>query len=155
MSEKAIQEGLQDIFQALAGYENADVVINDWGVLDGEIVKAPYVIIGNANIFTGRQDAQTANTRWDVEVYLFIGFPPGSTWKAVLDDFRDKRQTLLDTMNSSDNRSANGIESVTIDVVRQGAPVEYWYDPSTPPDMLASSTPLFVYQMMIFEAEEY
>ena len=71
MSEVTIQAAVQDTLQAMAAFAAADIVINDWSILDSSTFAAPYVIIRTADSVTSRQDTMTPNTRWQIPVTLF------------------------------------------------------------------------------------
>ena len=68
MSEKLIQEGIQDAIQAMDAYANADVVINDWTILDQADSAAPYVIIENSDTFKAPQTAGDPSRTWEIPV---------------------------------------------------------------------------------------
>ena len=151
MSEATVQAGLQTLILAMDEFNSDDVVINDWDVLDGEMAKSPFVIISNADNFIARKDTASAVTTWEMKVTLYQEFK--ENWKDAYNSFRTNRQALIDTMNITDNRSADGISGVTIDEIRAGSPLQIWVDPGLPDDTQAM--PLFISQELIFDVEEF
>jgi hypothetical protein len=103
MSEATIQLGIQAALRAMSEFEDADIVINDWSVLDQSSSAAPYVIIENADDFTSRQDTVTPVTRWEIPLTLIERF---DDWQPALDNLRTRRQAIIDKINSDDIRSA-------------------------------------------------
>jgi len=152
MSEATIQSGLQTIIQGMAAFANADVVVNDWGILDGAVSAAPFVIISNADNFVGRRDTTTPNTVWEVAVTLYEAF---TEWATTLDNFRTRRQAIIDELDSGDNRSANGLEGVTIDEIRNEGPIEPYYGPYITADEIPEAIPQFLTQTWILTCEEF
>lgn len=148
-NEKAIQDGLQTLIQAMSQFANADVVINDWTVLDGSTLSAPYILITNADDFNSQQNVSSPETRWNIKIILVERF---LDWKTSLNSFRQDRQALIDQLNSDDNRSANGITAFTIDVLRSNGPIIGGYLTEEPE---RGETPIFLLQEMIAECEEY
>ena len=153
MSEKTVMEGLQTLILAMAEFSSGDVVINDWDVLDGEMAQSPFVIISNSDNFIARKDTASAVTKWEIKVTLYQEFK--ENWKDAYNSFRTNRQALIDTMNITDNRSADGISGVTIDEIRPGSPLQIWVDPGTPADLQGTVMPLFISQELIFDTEEF
>lgn len=152
MSEKSVQEALQDLLQSMPEFADADVVINDWRVFDQYVGDAPYAIIANANDFRARQDTKTANTKWFVPVALVMNFVE---WDTTMNALRDLRQAVVDLMNTSDSRSADGQNGVTIDLVRSDTPITPWYPPYTRAEDMADAVPQFIFQRIILEVEEW
>ncbi len=153
MSEATVQAGLKTLILAMSEFSSGDVVINDWDVLDGEMAKSPFVIISEADNFIARRDTTTPNTKWEVKVTLYQEFK--ENWKDAYNSFRTNRQALIDTMNITDNRSADGISGVTIDEIRAGSPLQIWVDPGTPQELQSRVMPLFISQELLFDVEEY
>ena len=152
MSEKTIQEGIQATIQALAAFDNADVVINDWDVLDQSTAQAPYVIIQNTDDPIITMQTLSGNMAWSIPVTLIERF---TDWKETLNNFRTRRQAIFDTYNAAGTaRSAGGIEAVDIHTIRTDGPIENLYDPDMPDDLLDPSSPIFITQRFIFEVDE-
>ena len=155
VSEKTIQEAFQTILQALSIFEDNDVVINDWSVLDISTDNAPYVIIENSDDWSSRRDNVTATDDWRIPFTLAVKLG-AETWKTALDNFRDARQAILDTMNADGTaRSAGGQAGVDIQVIRPDGPKGYIYSPDVDPEQQPYATPLFVSQRMILEVKEF
>ena len=152
MSEKTVMEGLQTLILVMAQFSSGDVVINDWDVLDGEMAKSPFVIISNSDNILARKDTASAVTKWQIKVTLYQEFV--ENWKDAYNSFRTNRQALIDTMNITDNRSADGISGVTIDEIRPSTPLQIWVDPGTPSELQGTVMPLFISQEFIFDTEE-
>jgi hypothetical protein len=153
MTEATIQAGIQDVIQAMPEFANADVVINDWSVFDQSGSHAPYVLIQSSDELSSRQDAQTPNTFYMIPVTLIEWF---TDWKETLDNFTTRRDALLTKFNGTeDDRSANGLESTTVDVIRTEGPIGQAYPAYLEPDEQAEALPEFIVQTLIFETEEY
>ena len=152
MSEKAIQEGLQDIFQGMDEFAEDDVVINDWSILDQSMSEAPYVLISNTDDPDFKQPTVKFETVWNIRVILFQRFV---NWKTTYDGFRDNRQAIMDAMNTTGtNRSAGGISGVDVMTIRTATPVIPWFDPDIAPEDVIMADPFFIFQEFIFETKE-
>ncbi len=152
MSEETVMEGLQTLILAMDEFSSEDVVINDWDVLDGEMAKSPFVIISNSDDFVARQDTVSAVTQWQIKVTLYQEFV--ANWKDAYNSFRTNRQALIDAMNITDNRSADGMSGVTIDEIRPSSPLQIWVDPGTSKELQGTAMPLFISQELIFDTKE-
>jgi len=153
-TEIAVIEGYQDIIQSLSSFADASVVINDWSVLDGKGLedKSPFFIFEASEDFTSRQDTKTPNTIWQVPGYLMVYY---TGMKETLDNLMSHRQEIVDGFNDDDHRSANGIEAVTCDVIRNITPLIYWYGEYVHPDDIEEAEPIFIGQGFVFETEEF
>ncbi len=152
MSEKAIQEAMQDAFQAMAAFGDADVVINDWTILDQSSLNGPYVIIENSDEWGSTQDTSQEINLWHIPFILIERF---IEWSTTLDAFRDSRQAIVDAVNAGTFRSAGGTSGVNIRNIRPGGDIDYLYDQYIEPGMQANMLPVFVVQTIIAEVEEY
>ena len=150
MSEATIQTAVQETLQAMDAFGTGDVVINDWGILDGSMNNAPYVIIETADAVTSRQDTVTPVTNWQIPVTLFERF---TDWAETYNNLRDRRQAIIDTFNEIGANRSPGLGAVTADVIRTDGPVGQWYDPNM--DTGDNPLPVFITQRMILEIEEY
>ena len=150
MSETAIQSGLQTAFRAMARFSSADVVINDWRILDGNIAGSPYILIENADTMNSRQDAPTPVTTWDIPVTIYRQF---ADWNTTMGSLRDDRQAVVDNINSSDVRSAGGLQ-VSINAVRSEGREDV-YDIYNPSEFDAEKEPTFIGYRLILVCEEY
>ena len=152
MSETTIQTGIQTAIRAMSEFDNADVVINDWSILDQSSSAAPYVIIENADEFTSKQDTVTPDNTWQIQVTLIERF---DNWKSSLDNLRTRRQAIIDKINTDTIRSAGGLANVTIDEVRAGGPIGYIYNRYLTDEQMAEALPAFLSQLIILSAEEF
>lgn len=154
MTEKAIAEGIQTILQAMTDFASADVVLDDWGVLDGPNAAAPFVIIEVADNFISRQDLPANEETWDIKVWLYTKFIDYATSKPA---FRDTRQAILDEFNIKDssNRAAGVSGKMTnIMEIRAGGDIDYEARVFEEEDLERVSDPDFVRQLLIFETHE-
>ena len=152
MSEKSIQEDIQETIISMTQFGLASVVINDWSILDGPVSTAPYVIIENSDTVVSRQDVKTASTRWDIPINLIERF---IDWTTSLDDFRDKRQALIDQFNGTADYRSAGASATTADIIRSDGPIDYIYDTYGEPELDPESEPVFISQRLLFEFEEF
>lgn len=152
MSEATIQAGIKTALQAMDEFSDADIVINDWTIFDQYVGRAPYVIIGTSDDFESRQDTQTPNTNWNITLTLVEAF---TEWKKSIDDLQIRRQAIIDKINSTNIRSAGGLEAVNIDEIRNASPILPRYDPYIPDEQLAEATPQFIYQDLVLVCEEF
>ena len=152
MSEQTIQEGIQTTIRALTAFASADVVINDWDLLDQSTANAPYVIIENSPEPIVTQQTVSGNFAWSIPVSLFERFVD---WPTTLNGFRTRRQAIFDAYNAVGTaRAAGGIEAVDIHTIRVGGPIEYLYDPYLRDEDIPDALPMFVTQQLIFEVDE-
>ena len=154
MSEAAIAAGIKTTIQAMSEFADADVVDNDYGVMDGSMENAPYVIIGTSDDFISEQDTQDHNTVWDINITLIEAFVD---WKATLGTIRTNRQAILDEYNSttSNARSAGGLEGVDINEIRSSGPLVPVYPNWIDPEMEADADPIYIMAPLIFVCEEF
>ena len=152
MSEKTIQEGLQVIFRSMTQFADADVVINDWSILDASMEAAPYILISNSDDPTFDRPTVKADTTWNIRILLFQRF---LDWETTYNGFRDNRQAMIDKMNEvGTTRSAGGISGVDIRSVRTATPIIPWFDPMIAPENVIMADPTFIFQEFIFETKE-
>lgn len=155
-TEAAIQAGIQTGLQALAAFNGASIVINDWGVLDQSSALAPYVIISTADEFEARKDTAATQTRWTIPLELCERF---TDWPTTLGNIRDRRQAIIDQFNSVTippaMRAAGGIEGLTIDRVFSGGPIAAYYDRYLTAAQMAEALPIFLRQTILLECQEY
>lgn len=157
MSEYAVQTALQVLFQGMAAFDDADVVINDWRILDGSTQAAPFVIIETGDEIGSVQTSRYAETTYSIKVYLFETF---TTWKETLDNFTTRRDAILTLFNDSStgNRAAGSVDaaSVAIDIeeIRASSGVEPWYTRYVSAEDAANAVPNYLWQLLIFQAKE-
>lgn len=152
MSEYTIQQGIQAAIQAMSEFDNADVTINDWTVLDQPNEGAPYVIIESSDDFASTQDTVTPETTWFIPVTLYEYF---TEWSTALNNLRTRRQAIIDKINSGNQRSAGGLAGTSVRSVRSGGPIGYVYDRYIAEDQVADAMPIFLSQQIIFEVLEF
>lgn len=153
-TEAAIQAGIKAEIAELAAFADADVVINDWAILDNTTENAPYIIIQTAEEFESRMDTVEPENTWSIIVAVFVRFVE---WKTSLDDLQTRRQAILDRFNTAgiNARSADGIEAVSIDRIYAASAIEPYFDPYLHEDEISEATPIYLYQVMIFETREW
>ena len=153
MSEEAIQIGVQTILVSMNEFSRADVVINDYAVFDVSNLNAPYVIIENSDEMESTQDGRVANTTWNIQLILIERF---IDWETTQNNFRNRRQAILDKFNESGSaRSGAGQPATNIKTIRTGTPVLEWYDPTLTENQRSSALPVFLFQRLILVTEEY
>jgi len=145
-TEKAAQEGLQTLIQAMPEFLNASVTINDWSVLDGSAQASPFVIIENSDDFDARQQTVSPETDWYIPCWLVVTF---TDWKPTLDILRDMRQALIGMLNTDANRALSIPEGMIMNRIRSAIPITPMYDPYQ--ENPEESLPLFLYQRFVFE----
>ncbi len=153
MTELAIQQGLQTWIRSMADFADADVVLNDWSVLDGESANAPYGIISDADTF--RANLNTTASKggtWDIVVTLCEWF---TDWPTTLNNFRTRRQAIIDAARLTNAGSAGGIAGTAINEIRsEGGIIPYnpiYNREGYNPEVL----PRYLIQHMIFACEEF
>jgi hypothetical protein len=145
MSEATLQQSLKRTLQALSGWQEVTVVINDWHILDGSLDNAPYALIETADSFTALQDRMIPVINWQIPVTLFVRF---TDWGETYDFLRDLRQAVI-------NEIATNREFATcylVNVIRSDTPIGEWYDPHI--DSASNPMPVFVTQRLMLEIEE-
>lgn len=152
MSEYTIQQGIQTAIQAMTEFADTDVFINNWDWLDQSSANAPYVNIENSDDFTSDQVTQSANTVWNIPVNLIEAF---SDWDTTLNNFRTRRQAIIDKINSGTVRTAGGLAATNVRRVRNDGSIYYIYDKNIPDDQLRDALPSFIGQRLILETEEF
>lgn len=152
MSEKAIAAGVRAAIQSLAEFEDVDVVENDYSILDQSLQNAPYTIIGTSDEFISEQDVETPETSWELPLTLVEVFVD---WPTTLGNIRDRRQAIIDKINSDDARSAGGLEAVSINEIRSAGPLLPTYPPWLDRDLEPASDPIYIMAPMILVCEEF
>lgn len=153
MSEATIAAGVQTMLQGMSEFANADVVINDWSILDQANVSAPYVIITTADDFDSRQDVRTPQTRWQIKLTLLENF---TDWDTTYNNLQTRRQAIVDKLNTGgDERSAGGLSGVDIQRIYALSPINPWYDPYIPDEQLPEALPSFIEQTIGLDCLEF
>ena len=152
MSEYTVQQGIQTAIRAMDEFADADVVINDWGILDQSSANAPYVLIENSDDFNAEQDTQEPVTVWSIPVNLIEAF---SDWDTTLNNFRTRRQAIIDKINSGTVRSAGGLDATNVRRVYNDGPIYHIEDKSLSDEQAREALPVFIGQRIILETEEF
>lgn len=150
-SEQALQEGIQDIMQALSNFDINDVTINDWDVLDRPGSGGPFFIIGNSDDLSsvpGTSERGFYEIPGDLIYYV-----ADKSWKVGADGFRDTRQAIRTTINSGDNSTANGLATIFISEMRAGTPIGFLYQYGVDPELDTEAVPMYLVQSLIFRVE--
>jgi hypothetical protein len=152
MSELTIQQGFQTAIRAMSEFANADVVINDWRILDASVMNGPWVIIENSDAFDSRQDTVEPETTWNIPINLM---EPFTEWQTTLNNLRARRQAIIDKINSGNSRSAGGLEGTTVDRIRNDGDIMPVYDPYVSEATRHEAMPIFLTQRIVLEATEF
>ena len=152
MSEANIQSGIKTALQAMTEFEDADIVVNDWGILDQSSLSAPYVIIEDADDFTSDQDTETPKNLWSMPITLIERF---TDWTTTLNNLRTRRQAIIDKINSGTVRSAGGLAGTNLRRVRNDGPIGRIYPAYIPEGQAQDALPAFLSQRIILEVEAF
>lgn len=154
-TELSIEQAVQNTLQALSSFEDQDVTINDWNVLDEPTAKSPWAIVVTSDDFDSRQDTTTATTDYTVPVWLVVDLT-GQTWEEAYNQLRDVRQEIVDTFNAVGTaRSAGGLDGVNLVRIFAMSEITYIYPQNVNPDLTPDTLPDYVTQMIGFEFEQY
>ncbi len=150
MSEATVQADLQREFLTLSSLFTAgDVTINDWAVLDGPNVNAPYIVIENSDDFAIATIQTDPIPLWMIPFTLFVRFLDWGTSEAA---FAAARQPVLDHLVNKAYQAASGTLNFGIRSIRSGSPIGYVYDRYVENE--AESLPVFLSQRIIVETAE-
>lgn len=150
MSEISIQQKVQAVIQALALFENADVVINDWSIFDRPNIEAPYVLIEVSDEFESVQVVMTPENRWAVPLNLVEAF---TDWQETYNNFRDRRQVIIDAFNGTG--SARADSGLNIERIYNDGAITPYFDKTIPAELQSESLPVFIMQRIIMEGLEF
>jgi hypothetical protein len=145
VSEATLQESLKRTLQALSGWQEVTVVVNDWHILDGSLDNAPYALIETADSFAALQDRMIPVINWQIPVTLFVRF---TDWGETYNAMRDLRQAVINEIAANREFST----CYLVNVVRSDTPIGEWYDPHQGSEL--DRMPVFVTQRIILEIEE-
>ena len=145
-SEAAIQSGIQTAIKAMTEFADADVVVNDWSLLDQPGNNAPYVIIQTADDFDSQQDTVSPQNEYHVILTLVEIF---ENWKTTLDNLCTHRQAIIDKINTTTVRSAGGLDGVRVRRVRNNGQVDYLFQNAE------DTLPIYAMQEIVLEVEDY
>ncbi len=95
----------------------------------------------------------TPVNNWTIKLWLFERF---TEWKTALDNLTVRRQAIIDEFNEvGGNRSAGGATATTANVIRSGSPIQPYYDPQLPSNLVAEADPIYLYQLILLEVETF
>jgi len=151
MRETQVQSEVQAIFQAMDEFDDADVVISDWSILDRESVGAPYLNIENAVNIDSREDTAAEQCTYDLPVTVFERF---TTWTETHNRLRITREAVINEMTGV-RRSANGLEGFTINRIRTDGPILEVMDKGLSREEAAVADPAFLAQRLLLACEEF
>ena len=146
MDQSALQGAVQTVIRNLSDFSNADVVINDYSILDGPVSNAPYVIIENvltANITEGMGGVEQGELELPFGIY-----EPFVDWETTLNNLRNREDAVVNGFNG-DDWSANGMSGVSIQFVRLDNTIEI-HDPAAERSI---SDPVYVMRPVVLQME--
>lgn len=144
MNQLTYQSAVQDTIQALSEFGDADVVINDYSILDGPVDE--YVII--ENLQTGRITEGMGGVEAGTFELPFAIYVPFVDWKTSLDTLRNREDAVINGFNG-DDWSASGTPNVAIMFVRLENRIEL-YDPASEQTI---SDPVYLVRPVVLEME--
>jgi hypothetical protein len=151
MSEITIAQSLQRVLQGMTLFADADVVINDWGVLDGPNAAAPYVIIETADDFTLTDIAAAPRATWNIPFTLVERFTDWDNAKSALMTDRDSILAVLENVAAIDGATNNAL-AWGLRAIRNDGPIAGIYDRYPSDDREA--LPAFLSQRLIAVVDE-
>ena len=150
MSEATLQADLKREFLTLTSlFSTGDVTINDWNVLDGPNVNAPYIIIENSDEFAIATVQTSPSRLWMIPFTLFVRWLDWSTSEVA---FAAARQSVLDHLVNNAYAAASSQLNFGIRSIRSGSPIGYVYDRYVENE--TESLPVFLSQRFIVETAE-
>lgn len=152
-TELSIVNGLIAEIQSLSAFANADVVDNDWTLLDQASENAPYVIFEIADDFDAPLVSTASKATWSIPFTLIEVF---TDWQTTSQNLRTRRQAIVDHFNSAnDGATGGGLDGVMVDRIRSTSPVTPIYEQYLRDDEIPDALPIFLSQRMVFEVEEF
>lgn len=157
MNEKDIQEAVQDTLQSMSEFDDAEVVINDWHVVDMARDTGRRIVIKTADSFESTQDSQSGIDRLTVLVGLFEPFQQSNYgWKPTMDNFRDGREAIVEKFRDGFRSPASSAtRTVTINTISNDGPIVPYYDQYVPEEYEQEQLPVYLYQWLAMDVEEY
>ena len=110
------------------------------------------MLIENSDDFNAEQDTQEPVTVWSIPVNLIEAF---SDWDTTLNNFRTRRQAIIDKINSGTVRSAGGLDATNVRRVYNDGPIYHIEDKSLSDEQAREALPVFIGQRIILETEEF
>ena len=155
MTELARREDIQTVLQTMDEFDNADVTLGDYSVLDGSIHSAPYCIVESAEVFeldlTG--EISTVSITYDIDVVLFVQF---IGWRKTAQSISEIRYKIMEKFSNDSGVLPNeGDISVQLRNISNGSPIDSWPVLYSAPKNKAEATPSFLYQALTFSVLEY
>lgn len=151
MSEATLQADLARELETLTSlFGTADVVVNDWSILDGPRENAPYILIQNAESFHVEAVQTGWSITWEIPFLLIESF---SDWTATWNNLRDHRQAVIDKLknvdgyNASSSRLAWGLRDI-----RNEDGIKDMYDRYVQEE--SEAIPVYQYQKIVLVVEE-
>lgn len=145
VTEKSLQEAIQDTLQALTEFKENSVTINDWSKLDGSTKEGPYAIVVNSDTFRNNATYDT-KSYWEIKVELWLPFD--TKWIDSLDEFRDMREAVLGGFVGA--ARTGSMDSVDIKEIRNDGPITYLGAEDAP-----DAIPSYIFQSVVFVCEEF
>ena len=143
-TEAQLQIGLQTQLRAVTGFTAADVVINDYSLLDESTDRTPIAIISNADAFDALQaSGNRSSGTIPLPVTIGVRF---YDWQESLNAFRDIRQAIITYFEDTNGSRALGLEAVSVDSITAGGNVDYLDDGR-------GELPVWVTQLLLFNVE--
>ena len=146
-TEQALQEGIQDVIQALSEFGANSVTINEDVYLDGTLDASPFVNILNSDTLASMDGVEapfTPSDVYEIPVILYVAFVD---WKDTGNEFRDVRQAIVTGFKTAVSRSCNGLDGVEIRTIRAEGPVTG----VTYSEQQGPIIPVYLSQSLIFE----
>lgn len=128
MSEATLQADLKrEILQLTHLFGEADVVIDDWSILDGGNANAPYVIIVSSDTLeVTRIQTDDKLTSWTIPFYIIVKF---DDWDSARSSLGATRQGVLDHLKATEGYlDASGRLAWGLRSIRALEPVSEIYD---------------------------
>lgn len=160
INESAVQTAVAVFIRSLNEFADADVVINDFAILDGTTVGFPVVIIATAdNIRATPAAGGERNDFFDIPVVLYEKFvigkdANGKAWKVSLDNLRDRRQAIVDKVFDGSNSSIS-TAGLRVTEVRTDGPVDSLFNPKLGEAQLKDALPIMLSQTIIISLESF
>jgi len=145
-TEKQLQQGIRNTVRGISGFEDSSVQINRDVFLDWSTDYSPFFNILDADTFNYQQGATAVYGSIEIPAILYVVW---ENWEDAQNDFRDRRQDIVDAHNATGTaRSAGGLDGVNITEIRSDGPmIPVTYDDD--PDAF----PIFLMQALVFHVE--
>jgi hypothetical protein len=148
MSELLVAEAIQDVLQGMSEFDDADVTISDWKVLDGSSMAAPFAIIKIAGDFGRMWRTKSAETTYNIPVEIYVKF---TEWSTTLLAFRALRQAILDIFDTA----PGVVAGFRVNSIRSGSGIGEVYEKYIDPALQGEAIPQMLMQVLMFNCEEF